>query len=147
MNYLKIYENLISSRKTQNRIKHNGTYYENHHILPKCLGGNDEDDNLVLLTAKEHFVAHKLLTYIYKGNRKVANAFNLMTFMNKRKYGVTSRDYAYARELFILTPVSKETRQKRKKPKSQEHKEKLRQASIKWHKEYGHSEETKKKNK
>jgi hypothetical protein len=35
--------------------------------------------------------------------------------MNKRKYGVSSRDYKYVRELYALTPIDEETRQKRKK--------------------------------
>lgn len=36
MNYKNIYEKLIESRKKLIRVKGNGEYYENHHILPKC---------------------------------------------------------------------------------------------------------------
>lgn len=38
-------------------------YYENHHILPKSfkMGGEYDTDNLVKLTAKEHFICHRLL--------------------------------------------------------------------------------------
>jgi hypothetical protein len=115
MNHQKIYEKLIQKAKTENRIKNNGKYYENHHIIPKCLNGNDEEYNKVLLTAREHFVSHKLLTYIYKGNYKIISAFNLMTFMNDRKYGVTSRDYQYVRELYANTPMDEETIKKLKK--------------------------------
>jgi hypothetical protein len=61
MNYQKIYESIIQKAKFENRIKlrknhPNYIYYENHHILPKCLGGSDEKENLVLLTAREHYV-------------------------------------------------------------------------------------------
>ena len=109
MNHQKVYENIIQNARNQQRKKLNKpnidyVYYENHHILPKCLRGKGEENNLVLLTAREHFVAHKLLTYIYKGNYKIYHAFHLMTFMNKRKYGITSRDYAYAIELFRQIP-------------------------------------------
>lgn len=39
------------------------TYYtEKHHIVPRSLGGNNSASNLVKLTAKEHFVCHRLLT-------------------------------------------------------------------------------------
>lgn len=37
-----------------------------HHIIPKCMGGKNNKDNLVYLTYKEHKLAHKLLYYIHK---------------------------------------------------------------------------------
>jgi hypothetical protein len=36
-------------------------YVERHHIIPKCLGGTNEQSNLVALTAKEHYICHRLL--------------------------------------------------------------------------------------
>jgi len=116
MDYQKIYKNLIERAKTKDRKKlkkdnSKYVYFENHHIKPKCLGGNNDKENLVLLTAKEHFVAHKLLTYIYLNNRKIALAFHKMAFSNK-KYKPCSRDYEYARKLISITPVSKETAKK-----------------------------------
>jgi hypothetical protein len=104
MNHQKIYEKIINYAKSENRSREDNVYYEYHHIIPKCLNGKDEFDNKVLLTAREHFVCHKLLTYIYKGNYKIYHAFHLMAFMNKRKYEITSRDYAYAIELFRSIP-------------------------------------------
>jgi len=122
VNYIKIYEDLIQSAKSKNRVKHTGIYYENHHIQPKCLEGTDAKNNLVLLTAKEHYVAHKLLTCIYPNNRKIGIAFHYMTF-GKNYYNESSRDYEYARELasklskgvnhpFFGKTHSKETRKK-----------------------------------
>ena len=111
MDYQIIYKQIIEQAKIENRIKHRGIYYENHHIIPKCLNGTNDENNLVLLTAKEHYLCHKLLTYIYKGNKKIGFAYHLMTFMNKRKYSLTSRDYAYARELcsfYSSGPLSEE---------------------------------------
>ena len=56
MDHQKIYDNIILNAKFQNRIKHREIYYEEHHIVPKCLGGEEEKENKVLLTAREHFV-------------------------------------------------------------------------------------------
>jgi|AntAceMinimDraft_18_1070375.scaffolds.fasta_scaffold09713_2 hypothetical protein len=118
MNYQKVYNNIIKNAKSKNRIKlrknqKNYIYYEKHHITPKCLGGRDKDDNLVLLTAKEHYVVHKLLTYIYtKNKRKLVNAFHRMTFDKNGNRKISSRDYEYAKFLKVTTPISEETRQK-----------------------------------
>jgi len=117
MNYKKIYNQIIENAGSKNRIKLNKNniayfYYENHHIIPKCLGGLDDKKNLVLLTAKEHFICHKLLTYIYRGNRKIALAFHKMAFSKKHNELVSARDYAYARELISIIGFSEETRKK-----------------------------------
>jgi hypothetical protein len=42
------------------------TYTEKHHIIPRSLGGNDTEENLVILTAREHFICHILLTKFTK---------------------------------------------------------------------------------
>lgn len=36
-------------------------YKERHHIIPRCIGGSNNKDNLIDLYAKEHFIAHMLL--------------------------------------------------------------------------------------
>ena len=63
MNYIKIYEQLIN--KAIDRLNNNDfnetTYYETHHIQPRSQGGGNNQNNLVPLTVKEHFLAHKLL--------------------------------------------------------------------------------------
>jgi len=117
MNHQNQYNKIISRAKAENRVKLRKTnieyvYYENHHIYPKCLGGGNEKENMQLLTAKEHYVCHKLLTYVYKENRKIACAFHKMTF--SKKYGkiVSGRDYAYAKELISTIPISEITRKK-----------------------------------
>lgn len=40
-------------------------YFERHHVVPRCLGGLDTEENLVSLTAAEHYVAHQLLAKLY----------------------------------------------------------------------------------
>ena len=47
------------------RLRDNTTYYERHHILPKCMGGVDEN-NITYLTPREHYIAHWLLCKIHK---------------------------------------------------------------------------------
>ena len=69
MNYIKIYNNLVSNKT--HRKKGKDVYYESHHIIPKSLGGDNEKSNLVLLTSREHFVAHRLLTKIYPNSWKM----------------------------------------------------------------------------
>jgi hypothetical protein len=124
MDHKRIYDNIINNAKSENRIRlkkkdPNYVYYESHHIIPKCLGGLNDKENLVLLTAREHYVAHKLLTYIHPKNRRIALAFHRMTF-DKRGRKISSRDFEYARKLRITTspikiirkPCKKETKQK-----------------------------------
>ena len=69
MDYRKIYCDLIQTRKNRQSIE--SEYYESHHIIPKCLGGTDERDNIVKLTAREHYLAHWLLYKIHKTSQLV----------------------------------------------------------------------------
>ena len=62
MNYRKIYFQLIERAKTHSNLS---GYTEIHHVIPKSLGGTDLKSNLVKLTAREHFIAHWLLTKVY----------------------------------------------------------------------------------
>lgn len=74
------YEQLIQRAKDSNRTKKDSSvYYERHHILPKCMGGLNEDRNYVLLTYKEHVLAHWLLHKMYPEEDKLLYAFNRIT--------------------------------------------------------------------
>lgn len=99
MNYSKLYNQLITNAKSQDRSREHG-YYEEHHIVPQCIGGSDSSDNLVLLTAREHYVAHWLLIKIHR-NYKLASAFNNMcqNGMGQRR-NLTSRQYQTAKKYF-----------------------------------------------
>jgi len=70
-------------------------YKEKHHILPRCLGGKDNKENLVELTAKEHFIVHMLLCKFTFGlaRRSVLYAFKAMSYLktNGRDYKIHSR--------------------------------------------------------
>lgn len=59
MNYLKIYCKLIRKAETRDKIE---GYTENHHVFPKSIYGNN--NRIVPLTAREHYIAHMLLEKI-----------------------------------------------------------------------------------
>ena len=61
------YFNLIEKVKKQSRHKGDGVYYERHHIYPKSIfpDQKNDHDNLVLLTAKEHYIAHLMLIKMF----------------------------------------------------------------------------------
>jgi hypothetical protein len=86
------YEAIVAKAKARTDA---GTYVEVHHILPRSMGGADTEDNLVRLTAREHFLAHWLLYRIYK-TPAMARSFKLMVNDQARRRG---RDYAAAREI------------------------------------------------
>jgi len=78
------------------------SYYERHHIIPRCLGGDDSANNLVLLTAREHFLCHYLLTKM-SPEPKLVYALHRMTHSGDMHQRYHSRLYATARELFGKT--------------------------------------------
>lgn len=95
MNYQAIYNNLIERGKSRTLEG----YCEKHHITPRCMGGNDNPENLVKLTAREHFIAHRLLTKIYPSNNKLKSAVFFMTRSKNvsQHLKITSRTYQYLR--------------------------------------------------
>lgn len=74
--YKRIYEALCS--RALNRVL--TSYTEQHHILPKSLGGSDAKHNLVRLTAREHFVAHLCLALCTVGKAKTKMILACMWF-------------------------------------------------------------------
>lgn len=89
MDYIKHYDKLIEQAKTREPIK---GYTETHHIIPKCLGGDNSIDNLVVLTAEEHYIAHLLLAKIYGG--KLWFAANMMASRNNKSYAWIKKKFA-----------------------------------------------------
>ena len=82
--YTKWYYNIINKAKSENRVKSKETYYESHHIIPKSLGGNNSKENIVLLTAREHYICHCLLVYaiIIKHKKRMVAALSKMQCQN-----------------------------------------------------------------
>jgi len=111
------------------------------------MGGNNDTENLVELTAREHFICHKLLTEIIPTESKLHYAAWLMATMKNsmgREYRVSAREYQRLKENLIVTDetrrkvseagkgriVSDITKDKLRKihkgkPKSEEHKRNL----------------------
>ncbi len=96
MNYKKHYDILIERAK--NRILDG--YLEEHHIIPRCLGGSNDKSNLAKLTPEEHFVAHQLLIKIHPGVPGLVYAVRMMCFgdnRNNKWYGWLKREYSKSR--------------------------------------------------
>ena len=53
------------------------SYCEKHHIIPRSLGGNNTKANLVVLTLREHYLCHLLLTYMLTGDSLIKMTFAL----------------------------------------------------------------------
>ena len=84
MNYQRIYNEIIEKAKPRklNKKLLDG-YFERHHIIPKCLGGNNNKSNLVLLTAREHFICHQLLWKSNKENNKLFLSYWILSNCKK----------------------------------------------------------------
>jgi len=74
MNYEKHY-GLLIERARARTIE---GYSEEHHVVPKCLGGSNDPLNLVSLTPEEHYLAHQLLFEMNPDNVKLLYAVTYM---------------------------------------------------------------------
>jgi hypothetical protein len=140
--YTKWYFSIIEKAKNSNRKKlkrndPNFVYYENHHIIPKCFGGIET----ILLTAKEHFICHLLLTKMTDDYRmKFAFVRLSHKSLGQERIKLTSNMYEYVKKCNSIATSQrssgsghwnygkkhkKSTIDKLKKPKSEEHKRKL----------------------
>jgi hypothetical protein len=91
--YSKWYFNIIQTALLRLNIDE---YFEKHHIIPKCMDGTNDKENLVNLTTKEHFICHLLLTRMTTGvsQNKMIFAFCMMSVTSdstQQRYKITSR--------------------------------------------------------
>ena len=126
MDYLYKYKALIRSAKTDIKIrrlaKKSGAYYESHHIIPKSVGGSNRSYNKVLLTPREHFIAHRLLYKLCEGlygkkhnyTIKMGRAVEQFVYRKtpSRNYKVTARLYDYLKKNKKRIGVSQDTKDK-----------------------------------
>ena len=163
--YSKLYYKITSNAKQ--RITEG--YTELHHIIPQSMGGSNDKENLVELTAREHFICHWLLIKMTDGEDRSKMLYALKGMKAENKYQqryqtkITARVYeTYRIEHSInhskvmkaknLVPWNKggveitdDHRENLRKaalnrpPKSEETKEKWRQARL----GYKDSDETK----
>ena len=107
MDYERIYHQLVEKAKGRGLDKKSVDYYtEIHHIVPRSVGGTDEQSNLVMFTGREHFMAHMLLYRIYPDDTSLMRAAFLMSSRwssgNIRSAGrpIHSRTYERLREAY-----------------------------------------------
>jgi hypothetical protein len=79
--YTKWYYNIVERAKS--RVLLTETYTEQHHIIPRSLGGSNEQTNLVKLTAREHFLCHLLLPRMLTGVKKRNMTFAIWSMLNR----------------------------------------------------------------
>jgi hypothetical protein len=150
MNYLKVYCNLI--RKAENRTPPEG-YTEKHHTFPVSIFG--KNNRIVVLTAREHYVAHALLEKIcikryglnhYKTQKMICAHLAMSCKRNSKNKYINSYLYENLKTRYvnsisgennhnygkIYTEEEREYLSKKLKgiPKSKEHKEKIRKGKT-----------------
>ena len=79
-------------------------YTEVHHIIPRSMGGDNSESNLVKLSYRQHFIAHKLLVRCTDGKDKhkmILAVWGMVNQLNEGRTLFNSKDYAYAKELYI----------------------------------------------
>ena len=83
------------------------TYFEGHHIIPKCMGGDgntkSRHKNIIRLFPEEHYIAHKLLALENPDNPKLVSAWEMMLHAKgtaNRDFLASPADYAHAKRLW-----------------------------------------------
>lgn len=94
--YSRWYDFIINRAKE--RILDSAVYTEKHHIIPRSLGGSNDQYNLVRLTAREHFICHLLLPKMLIGQSKNKMLHALWNMVNQQtqtqiRYKVNSHLY------------------------------------------------------
>jgi hypothetical protein len=162
--YTKLYYKITSNAKQ--RITDG--YTELHHIIPQSMGGSNDKENLVELTAREHFICHWLLIKMTEGEdrSKMLYALNGMKAENRYQQRYHTKITARVYEKHRIEHAENHSKRMKGRiawnkgvPQTDEHREKNRQAALqrapksektkeKWRQArlgYKHSEETKKK--
>lgn len=96
------YEEFINNiLETRGRFGCGDEYHEEHHIKPRCMGGDNNQDNLIDLFAREHFIAHKLLAKENPENDSLNFAWTCMAFLKNdhhKRYELTPEEYEEAKK-------------------------------------------------
>jgi len=123
--YTICYYNIVNRAKSRASTRKDAKklfgYTEKHHIIPKALGGTNTVDNLVYLTAREHFICHLLLTKMVDGKaqHQMVKAAHLMTIATTKhtRHSCSSRIFEMLKR-DAATAHSKLTKGKPKHTKS-----------------------------
>jgi len=93
MTYKEYIQNIIDTR---GRFGCGDEYHEQHHITPRCMGGDNATDNLIDLFAREHFIAHKLLAQENPNNNSLVYAYTCMALLRSnthQRYELSPEEY------------------------------------------------------
>ena len=112
--YSRIIENALKRPQDRKFLKSVFGYAESHHILPESfgLGGEKDKENLVFLTAKEHFIVHlcatKMFESIFKNKMvfafrqlKSSNKYQGERYMNSRLYSLVKPNFKLFVRLYM----------------------------------------------
>lgn len=99
------YEEFINNiLDTRGRFACGDEYHETHHILPRCCGGTDDEENLIDLFGREHFEAHRLLALENPDNEGLIYAWWCMSVMTNKntmeRYQITPEEYEESKKAF-----------------------------------------------
>ena len=118
--YLKWYWNIIENVKQ--RILPEGTYIEKHHLYPRGIYGEEDNEIIVALTAKEHYIVHACLwqglrqKYGTKDSRtqSMCYAFSMMQVKSPdhQDQRYNSKLYGLLKEAYNERGLSEETKLK-----------------------------------
>lgn len=127
MNYSRAYNSIVVHyRKISSRAeaKKKFGYVESHHIIPRCMGGLDEESNIVHLPAKAHFIAHYLLVKMYPDSKPLWSAFSLMSGQSSKRH---QRNFRVSAQVYDLCKreLSRVTTGSKRKPHTEETKKKI----------------------
>jgi hypothetical protein len=122
--YTTIYLAIIQRAKSRNI----SGYSEKHHIIPKCMGGTNEENNVVKLTAREHFVCHLLLIRMtppeYRA-KLVYAAWQLGRPSKNKIVKITNRTYAILKEQMSISYTGR-----KRKPFDQKWKDNMKAGAV-----------------
>lgn len=142
MNYRRIYDILIERARGRAVTG----YIERHHVIPRCIGGSDNSENIVALTPEEHYVAHQLLVKIHPGKRNLVFALKLMSGNNGRQGTRNNKLYGWHRRRFVEAHRSSQTGRKVIRTPAQKEALRTKLSSIRiGKKRRPHTEENKRK--
>lgn len=107
--WTKWYMELMDSRKRMDRKRETfRSTLHSHHIIPKSMGGSNKKENLVLLTPREHYIAHMMLTKMTTGKHYRGMIFAAMRFFGKNATeSYSSRMYEYINKRNIVATTGK----------------------------------------
>lgn len=114
MTYEEFINRIVSERGNHSNFNKKIKGFEIHHIVPRCLGGNNKSNNLVASTIGEHLMAHtllyrenstnrKLLTALYHMSNEIGIQELLNAVDNEQEFMILVQDICKAKECYDIS--------------------------------------------